>query len=636
MATAGARSSIDLPGVNFYSPVGVVSGLGSAARGYLAALRAAAVPVAVVPVHELFVHQSSVGSAERRQRCRYPIALVHINADSVHRFLHFHARTFARAQYKIGIWVCELPALRDEWWSELRHFDEIWVPSAVCQRAVHAMTAKPVMVMPHVVSPSEAPRPGWREKLQIDGDEFAFLYVFDASSIVARKNPHCLVDAFEAAFPDHDRVRLVLKVSNADKDPEFSGYLDALAERNARCVVLRQTMETDELAGLIRASDCYVSPHRMEGFGLTVAEAMALGVPVIATDCGGTVDFVTEEAGFPLRHCLVEVDQDHGPYAKGAIWSDPSREHLRELLRSVVANPREAEARGQRARARMLEGYSAAAVGRRIGGRLAAIAPGLTTPSGRRTTFERPLTATPVGERPLNIRAQRGRFVTVSRNFGFVIAMRVAYSKVRGKLCPALALPDAPVYNTRHREMSVLLTTSEHGAATLDAVVEILAGRGELDWEVCVCERPPVEPEMARALARLRGTQPWIRIVTADESVDDATAARWTVEQATGQFVALVAPGYSPNAGAIARLLARLNDDSGIDAAALTGADSDSGSPPSPVRWADCRLLLQRKSGYLAALPRRWPLTAPALTRDLDEAGVPTAYMAAWKSEMAD
>jgi glycosyltransferase involved in cell wall biosynthesis len=374
MVTAGTHPSIDLPGVNFYSPIGVVSGLGAAGRGYLAALRAAAVPVSLVPVHELFVHQASVGSAERRQRPRYPISLVHINADSVHRFLHFHARTFARAQYKIGIWAWELPAFRDEWWSELRNFDEIWVPSTFCRRAVQAMTAKPVIVVPHAVSANEAPRPGYREKLQIGGDEFVFLYVFDASSFVERKNPHCLVDAFEAAFSEHDRVRLVLKVSNAGNDPEFSLYLDALATRNARCVVLRQTMQPHELARLVRASDCYVSPHRAEGFGLTVAEAMALGVPVIATDYGGTVDFVTEEAGFPLRYRLVEVDRDHGPYAKGAIWADPSREHLQELLRRVVANPRAAAARGQRARARMREDYSAAAVGRRIGERLAAIA----------------------------------------------------------------------------------------------------------------------------------------------------------------------------------------------------------------------------------------------------------------------
>lgn len=236
----------------------------------------------------------------------------------------------------------------------------------------------------------------------------------------------------------------------------------------------------------------------------------------------------------------------------------------------------------------------------------------------------------------MNDRSPLSRFVKVSRDFGLVVAMRVAYSKVRGRLCPALALPDPPVYNAMHREVSVLLCTAEQRAATLDAVVDGLAGRGGLDWEVCICERSPVEPEMARALARFRGTQPWIRIVTTDESVDDATAARWTVEQATGQFVALVAPGYTPEANAIARLLARLYYDPGIDAAGLVATDSGSYGPPSSVPWADCSLLLQRKTGYLAALPGRWPLTAPALAKNLDEVGVPTAYMAAWESKVLD
>ncbi len=182
----------------------------------------------------------------------------------------------------------------------------------------------------------------------------------------------------------------------------------------------------------------------------------------------------------------------------------------------------------------------------------------------------------PVEERSLNGPSPLRRFVAVTRDYGLAVAMRVAYSKVRGRLCPALALPDPPLYNTGRREVSVLLGTAGQGAATLDAVVEVLAGRGGSDWEVCVCERSPVSPEMARVLARIRGTQPWIRIVTTDEFVDDATAARWTAEQATGQFVALVAPGYLLDNGAITRVLAQLHNDSGLDAAVLIGAEGDS------------------------------------------------------------
>ena len=215
------------------------------------------------------------------------------------------------------------------------------------------------------------------------------------------------------------------------------------------------------------------------------------------------------------------------------------------------------------------------------------------------------------------------RFVTAWRDFGLDVAMRVAYSKVRGGLCPALALPDPPVYS-KHRDVSVLLSTAEQDAVTLLAVAEVLAGRSGSDWEVCICERTPVELEMARALARWRGTKPWIRIVTADRSVDAEMAARWTVEQATGEFVAFLAPGYTPEGRAIARLLARLRNDSAIEAAVLAGMDNDAGGPRP--RWAACRLLLHRKKAYLARCSGSWPLSARTLARDLDAAGVPTAY----------
>ena len=367
----------DIPGVNFYSPIGVASGLGSAGRGYLAGLRATGIEVAPVPVHELFIHQPGIGNSERYRRPRHPIALVHVNADSIPRFLHFHGRSFDRARYSIALWVWELPAFRDEWWDELRHFGEIWVPSTFCGRAVQAVTAKPVVVVPHAVIVPQAPpgsRSRHREKLRIADDEFLFLYIFDASSAVERKNPRCLIDAFEHAFSDTDRARLVLKVSHAESDPELSRCLDDLARRNPRCRVIRETMQPQELTDLLEACDCYVSPHRSEGFGLTVAEAMALGKPVIATGYGGTADFLTAEVGFPIDYRLVEVGRDYGPYGKSAIWADPCCEHLRELLRTVMANPGEAAIRAERARARMQRDYSAASIGRLMRDRLAAVA----------------------------------------------------------------------------------------------------------------------------------------------------------------------------------------------------------------------------------------------------------------------
>jgi len=374
MLAATSHKSPKLPGVNLYGPVGVVSGLGVAARGYVSAFRTAGIDLSVVPVHELFIHQPSIGKVYQYERPIHPISVVQINADSVHRFVHFHGRTFRRSRYKIGLWVWEMPALRDEWLRELEYFDEIWVPSTFCQRAVRAVTDKPVVLMPYaILPPREFDRSVWRRRLEIKDTEFVLLYVFDASSLVERKNPQCLVDAFLDAFPDHPDVRLILKVSNTEHNGDFSMYLNRLVERDSRCVVLREITTAAEVTALMATADCYISPHRSEGFGLTVAEAMALGVPVVATDWGGTADFVTEEVGFPLNYSLIEVEQDYGPYGKGAIWAEPSREHLVAILRAIAANPEVAVEKGVRARAHIRQFYSPEAIGRQAGERLAQI-----------------------------------------------------------------------------------------------------------------------------------------------------------------------------------------------------------------------------------------------------------------------
>ncbi len=363
--------------VNYYGPFGIVGGLGSAARGYLSALRAVGVQVAIVPINEMFVlHPSDESSIGIGQSPRHAISLVSANADSVPRFLHFRGRSFARSRYKIGLWVWELPALRDEWRGEVRHFDEIWVPSAFCQRAVKSVTEKPVTVAPHVVEPPEAVAAGMRGRLKIADDAFVFLYMFDAASFVERKNPLCLVDAFQSAFPQERGVRLVLKVSNADRNPEFDAYLNGLETRDPRCVIVRHPMSASEVAGLLAASNCYVSPHRSEGFGLTIAEAMIQGVPVIATAYSGAADFVSDDVGYPLRYKLTEIDSGAGPYPAGAIWAEPSVEHLQELLREVVVNPTATARKAQKARARILEAYSVEAVGGIMARRLQEIAAG--------------------------------------------------------------------------------------------------------------------------------------------------------------------------------------------------------------------------------------------------------------------
>jgi hypothetical protein len=225
------------------------------------------------------------------------------------------------------------------------------------------------------------------------------------------------------------------------------------------------------------------------------------------------------------------------------------------------------------------------------------------------------------------IRRPLHQFIGVWRNFGLLTATRVAYSKLRGLLWPSLALPTQPKYEIR-REVSFLLSTAEHDPAVLQTVVHLLAKRGDARWEVCISEHSPTDSEMAGVLARVRGTQPWIRIVTMAENCDPETATRWTMEQATGEFVALLGRKYIPEAKAVAGLLGRLRDDPAIGAAAVVGPEPLSTVSPSPSEAADCLLLVQRKSAYLSAFSGERGFAAPEAARGLAESGVATAYVA--------
>jgi hypothetical protein len=221
------------------------------------------------------------------------------------------------------------------------------------------------------------------------------------------------------------------------------------------------------------------------------------------------------------------------------------------------------------------------------------------------------------------------RFVGAYRNFGLGVALRVAASKVRGVLHPASAMPEAPTYDGQRRELTLLVDAAEHEPVALQRLLEALAGRGRSDWEICISERSPLRLEVAHVLSRFRGACPWIRIVSADGSVEKSKALQWTVEQSTGEYVGFLAPGWTFDADAVAGLVTLLRNDARVEAAMLLAPDVGAAALPKRPRWGDCRLLAQRKSTYLDAAPAAWSLGAPVLAKVLEDAGARMATVAA-------
>jgi glycosyltransferase involved in cell wall biosynthesis len=215
----------------------------------------------------------------------------------------------------------------------------------------------------------------------VPDDAFVFLFLFDFYSVSERKNPLGLIDAFRRAFDPTDRAWLVLKTSHAEHDRAALAELER-AGAGANVRVTDRVLDRAGVDAWMASADAYVSLHRSEGFGITLAEAMALGKPVIATGYGGNVDFMQDGSAFLLRHQARTLERDFGAYARGSSWAEPDLGHAAEIMRRVYDDPGAARQVAERGRADVQRTLAPAIVGRMMNERLRTIAarhPGLAS-----------------------------------------------------------------------------------------------------------------------------------------------------------------------------------------------------------------------------------------------------------------
>lgn len=364
-------------GVNFIGPTEIVSGLGVSARGYLRAAEAARIPTHEVSWQAGFEHQAKVPSTEL-DACAvaFPqaINLIHLNADIMHFAMPKLRALVTPERYNVGIWYWELASFRPDWMEWIELLDEVWCSSEFAARAIGANSRNPVKVVrPAISMPAKINSRIKRASLGLTPKAFVFYYNFDVGSGLHRKNPLALIKAFLAEFAPKENVQLLLKMHYSRTDSIEAQRLLDLARSRDNIIIVDKTLSDDDMLALWSLVDCYVSPHRSEGLGLTVIEAMLAGKPVIGTPYGGVADFLNAETGFPVDYKFIELTETIEPYPMGFIWADPQIGSLRRRLREVFEDPNGARKVAEAGRTRIGELFSSEVAGRELASELRRI-----------------------------------------------------------------------------------------------------------------------------------------------------------------------------------------------------------------------------------------------------------------------
>jgi glycosyltransferase involved in cell wall biosynthesis len=309
-------------------------GVGQSGRLIARAAFASGLPVSVIGNERTESRQEEVFDTSHSD-VYYPVTIGVVNADQFPIWMADLPTNLRKKSRTIGVWAWEIDDFPKRFFPAFDLVDEIWAVSEFVKSSIQAHTKKPVYVVPTpIISPDVSEKLDY-EAVGLSVDAEFNLFVFDYMSIAKRKNPGDLVTAHKNAFPGGDGPKLVIKAINGKLHSTQHEQLIYSASDRDDIIILDKYLSREQLHGLVNECQTYISLHRSEGYGLTIAEAMSLGKPVIATGYSGNLDFMNSDNSILVPFELVDVGDDAYPYDKTSKWAQPDLDFAAGAMRKL-------------------------------------------------------------------------------------------------------------------------------------------------------------------------------------------------------------------------------------------------------------------------------------------------------------
>ncbi|VYU31368.1 glycosyltransferase [Clostridium tertium] len=132
-----------------------------------------------------------------------------------------------------------------------------------------------------------------------EDDNFTFISI---SHLKENKNIDLTLKALKEVINVHSNTRLIVVGDGPEKENLMNISKDLMIYNNINFV---GAISREKLNDVINKADAFVLPSKYETFGIAYIEALACGLPIITSKCGGPEDFFSEKIGLMISECNV-------------------------------------------------------------------------------------------------------------------------------------------------------------------------------------------------------------------------------------------------------------------------------------------------------------------------------------------